>query len=108
MIFDIVDIFETDEEHREGLQYKAISENDCAIFLYDVPRLPSFWNINVPSDLWVSSVVDCHIVDSFMMDAGTTQPHKVSTPTCFVIESRQEIPIGLEVFIDQDGRLVVC
>ena len=107
MILDIVDIFETPDEKRQGLQYRSIKENDCAIFLYDVACYPSFWNINVPTDLYVTSVVDGKTADSFVMDAGSTAPHKVGVATHFVIESRVEIPVGVVVDIDPyQGRWV--
>ena len=106
MIFEIVDIFETPEEHRQGLQYQAIRKNDCAIFLYDVPVVPSFWNINVPHDLWVTSVIDGKVAECFAMDAGSKQPHKFTKPTQFVIESRVALPKG-SVSVSESGALCI-
>ena len=106
MILEIVDIFETPDEHRRGLQYQAIRDNDCAIFLYDAPCAPSFWNVNVPHDLWVTSVVDGRVCQSFMLDAGSSQVKKFTERTAFIIESKVKLPSG-DVDITKDGRLCI-
>lgn len=107
--FAIVEIFETDDEHRRGLQFCTIEKDECGVFLYKAKCRPSFWNINVPTDLWVTPVVDGITCAGFKMIAGSTDVHKIDCLTNFVIESRVKIRRGAFVDIDEKtGRLFIA
>lgn len=109
MDLKIVDIFETSDEHKRGLQYRHIAKDECALFLYNEKRCPAFWNINVPTDLWVSAVVDGEVRDVILLKKESKVPNKFSVLADMFVESRIYIPLGRMVDVDvESGCLHLC
>jgi len=106
MILPIDYIFDDDAGRIEGLQGKTLDDDSCALFVYDARCQHSFWMRGVPTDLYLSAIVDGICVESHFMAANTTEPHKVSSASCLIVESRREISVGSKVSIHGDVLLV--